>query len=96
MTNNVYFWYVMLKKRQQEIFDAQTGSAQPHIYPKHIAAMTVTDLEPYEIVQFTELVTPLFQTIGINKQENIKLAETRDSLLPKLMSGELDVSDIDI
>lgn len=96
MTNNVYFWYVMFKKRQQEIFDAQTGSAQPHIYPKHIAAMPVTDLEPNEIVQFTKLVTPLFQAIGINKQENIKLAEIRDSLLPKLMSGELDVSDIDI
>ena len=95
MTDNVYFWYVMLKKRQQEIFDAQTGSAQPHIYPKHIAAMPVIDLEPNEIVQFTKLVTPLFQAIGINKQENIKLAEIRDSLLPKLMSGELDVSDID-
>ena len=96
MTDNVYFWYVMLKKRQQEIFDAQTGSAQPHIYPKHIAAMPVIDLEPNEIVQFTKLVTPLFQAIGINKQENIKLAEIRDSLLPKLMSGELDVSDINI
>lgn len=96
MTDNVYFWYVMLKKRQQEIFDAQTGSAQPHIYPKHIAAMPVTDLEPNDIVQFTKLVTPLFQIIGINKQENIKLAEIRDSLLPKLMSGELDVSNIDI
>ncbi|MGR5627956.1 restriction endonuclease subunit S [Thomasclavelia ramosa] len=96
MTDNVYFLYVMLKKRQQEIFDAQTGSAQPHIYPKHIAAMPVIDLEPNEIVQFTKLVTPLFQAIGINKQENIKLAEIRDSLLPKLMSGELDVSDINI
>lgn len=96
MTDNVYFWYVILKKRQQEIFDAQTGSAQPHIYPKHIAAMPVTDLEPNDIVQFTKLVTPLFQIIGINKQENIKLAEIRDSLLPKLMSGELDVSNIDI
>lgn len=95
MTNNVYFWYVMLKKRQQEIFDAQTGSAQPHIYPKHIAAMPVTDLESNDIIQFTKIVTPLFQTIGTNKQENIKLAEIRDSLLPKLMSGELDVSDIE-
>ncbi|WRK55161.1 hypothetical protein SD457_10300 [Coprobacillaceae bacterium CR2/5/TPMF4] len=58
--------------------------------------MPVTDLEPNDIVQFTKLVTPLFQIIGINKQENIKLAEIRDSLLPKLMSGELDVSNIDI
>lgn len=96
MTSNVYFWYVMLKKRQQEIFDAQTGSAQPHIYPKHIAKMPVADFNPNDITKFTELVTPLFQIIGANKQENIKLSETRDTLLPKLMSGELDVSDIDL
>ena len=96
MTNDVYFWYVVLKKRQQEIFDAQTGSAQPHIYPKHIAAMPIIDLKSDDIMQFTEFVTPLFQTIGNNKQENIELAKIRDSLLPKLMSGELDVSDIKI
>lgn len=96
MTNDVYFWYVMLKKRQQEIFDAQTGSAQPHIYPKHIAAMPITDLKSDDIMLFTEFVTPLFQTIGSNKQENIKLAKIRDSLLPKLLSGELDISDIEL
>ena len=36
MTDDVYFWYMLLKKRQKEIYDAQTGSAQPHIYPQHI------------------------------------------------------------
>lgn len=96
MTSNVYFWYIMLKKRQQEIFDAQTGSAQPHIYPKHIAAMPVADFNSNDITKFTELITPLFQIIGANKQENIKLSEIRDSLLPKLMSGELNVSNIDL
>ena len=96
MTDDVYFWYVMLKIRQQEIFDAQTGSAQPHIYPKHIAAMPVIDLNPDNITAFNNIVTPLFQTIGKNKQENIKLAEIRDTLLPKLMSGELDISSIDL
>ena len=39
MTPNVYFWYAFLKLRQQDIFDIQTGSAQPHIYPKHIAEL---------------------------------------------------------
>lgn len=96
MTNDVYFWYVMLKKRQQEIFDAQTGSAQPHIYPKHIAAMPIVELEQEDITQFTSIVTPMFQTIGENKKQNTKLAELRDSLLPRLMSGKLDVSNIAI
>lgn len=96
MTNNVYFWYVILKKRQQEIFDAQTGSAQPHIYPKHIAEMSIGDFKADDIDHYTKIVTPLFQTIGKNKQENVKLSKLRDLLLPKLMSGELDVSNIDI
>ena len=96
MTKNVYFWYVLLKKRQREIYDAQTGSAQPHIYPQHIAAMPITSLNADEINNFTSVVTPIFEMVGHNKGENIRLAAIRDTLLPRLMSGELDVSDIDL
>lgn len=96
MTDDVYFWYVLLKKRQREIFDAQTGSAQPHIYPQHIAAMPVINLKSDTITEFTTLVTPLFKTIGHNKEENIRLVALRNNLLPKLMTGELDVSEIDL
>ena len=96
MTDDVYFWYVMLKKRQKEIYDSQTGSAQPHIYPKHITAMPIGDIVQDDINKFTELVTPLFQAIGNNKQENMFLSSLRDSLLPRLMSGELDISNIDL
>ena len=96
MTKDVYFWYAMLKSRQSEIFDAQTGSAQPHIYPKHIAGLPMGIISPNEIHQYTALVSPLFEKIGANKKENISLASIRDALLPKLMSGEIDVSEIDI
>ena len=96
MTNDVYFWYVLLKKRQTEIFDTQTGSAQPHIYPQHIATMPITNVSNDDISTFTNTVTPIFEKIGHNKVENIRLSALRDTLLPKLMSGELDVSDIDL
>lgn len=96
MTNDVYFWYVLLKKRQTEIFDTQTGSAQPHIYPKHIATMLITNISNDDISTFTNTVTPIFERIGHNKAENIRLSALRNTLLPKLMSGELDVSDIDL
>lgn len=96
MTKDVYFWYVLLKKRQTEIYESQTGSAQPHIYPKHIASMPVCDLKPEEISNFTLLVTPIFSMIHNNKEESIQLSILRETLLPKLLSGELDVSDIDI
>lgn len=96
MTDDVYFWYVLLKKRQREIYDSQTGSAQPHIYPQHIAAMPISDLNFDDVRNYTSIVTPIFEMIGHNKDENARLATTRDTLLPKLISGELDVSDIEI
>ena len=46
------------------------------------------------IQAFCSIVSPMYDTIENNIKENQKLAETRDKLLPKLMSGELDVSDI--
>ena len=96
MTDYVYFWYVLLKKRQKEIYDAQTGSAQPHIYPQHIAAMPIKNLSSDKVDAYTSTVTPIFETIGHNKNENNKLSAIRDTLLPKLMSGELDASNIDL
>lgn len=96
MTKDVYFWFVMLKKRQREIFDAQTGSAQPHIYPQHIAAMTIRSLDQALMSNFTSQVTPLFALIGANKDENDRLTSVRDALLPKLISGEIDVSEIEV
>lgn len=96
MTPDVLFWFVLLKKRQQEIFDAQTGSAQPHIYPQHIAAMPIRAINQEAISLFTTQVSPLFALIGANKNENERLAALRDVLLPKLMSGEIDVSEVEI
>ncbi len=95
MTDDVYFWYTLLKARQEEIFDAQTGSAQPHIYPKHIAAMPIAKLKKDDISKFTKFVTPLFITIGQNKEQNSRLATLRDTLLPHLLTGKINVSDID-
>ena len=95
MTDIVYFWYVLLKKRQKEIFDAQTGSAQPHIYPQHIAAMPIIDLDLDKAKNFNSIVTPFFEAIGANLSQNNELNSIRESILPKLMSGKLDISQIE-
>ncbi|KAA2419277.1 restriction endonuclease subunit S, partial [Alistipes onderdonkii] len=39
---------------------------------------------------------PLFSQIESNKKENIKLSTLRDTLLPKLMSGELSVEEVSL
>ena len=45
-----------------------------------------------ELAEFQSLVSPMYAQIRINAIENNKLKRLRDSLLPKLMSGEIDVS----
>ena len=96
ITKNVYFWYIVLKTRQNEIFDAQTGSAQPHIYPQHIAEMSIGELNIAKVEKYNNLVAPLFKMIGENQNENKKLSQLRDTLLPKLMNGEIDLDNIEI
>ena len=48
------------------------------------------------ITEFDEMIQPIFREIRRLRTENDKLTTLRDNLLPKLMSGELDVSDLDI
>lgn len=55
-----------------------------------IAVLSNTTMNDYD-----ELVSPLFALMKGNEEENRRLSELRDTLLPKLMSGELDVSNID-
>ena len=93
MTTNVYFWYAFLKLRQQDIFDIQTGSAQPHIYPKHIAELSIGNLDKANVKTYTSKVTPLFTKAGANIRENIELKRLRDWLLPMLMNGQATIED---
>jgi putative type-1 restriction enzyme hindVIIP specificity protein len=49
-----------------------------------------------EMTLFTDTITPLFEAIWENQAQNLKLSNMRDTLLPKLMSGELDISNLDL
>lgn len=93
ITPNVYFWYILLKKRQKEIFDAQVGSAQPHIYPKHIAELPMNVVFVEKIAEYNEIVTPIFEKKGQLFLESKRLTSLRDTLLPKLMSGEVKINE---
>ena len=54
-------------------------------------------LPPDSVIEdFCQIVTPMYDLIASNIVENQSLAKTRDSLLPRLMSGELDVSNLDL
>ena len=93
MTPYVYFWHALLKRHQNNIYKIQTGSAQPHIYPSHIASLPVCDLDFGKVADYTERVTPLFTLISKNYKESNQLRALRDWLLPMLMNGQATVSD---
>ena len=52
--------------------------------------------DKHSLVLFKEVVSPMFLKMRYNSLENMRLAELRDALLPKLMSGEIDVSTIQL
>lgn len=93
MTPYVYFWYAYLKSRQQDIYNIQTGSAQPHIYPKHIAELSISDVDNAMVSVYEKKVTPLYNMIRNNSIAIKKLSQLRDWLLPMLMNGQATIDD---
>ena len=92
----IYFWYVFLKLRQNEIYDLQSGSAQPHIYPKHLEELSTDELDIKLVENFNEITSSFFEKIGKNNIENKKLSNLKNYLLPKLMNGKIDVENIEL
>ena len=75
-----------------------TGStnSRQRATPKSTLDFTLC-LPPDSVIEdFCQIVTPMYDLIASNIVENQSLAKTRDSLLPRLMSGELDVSGIQL
>lgn len=91
VTSHIYFFYVYLKFNQKILSDKQEGSAIPHIYPSHIMELMILEYPSILIERFNLLVTPYFQKIKSNQSQIQTLTSLRDTLLPKLMSGEVRV-----
>ncbi len=72
------------------------GSAQVNFGPTHLKKINIA-LPPKQLrVDFNSLVMPLINQSVSLSLESKRLAELRDTLLPKLMSGEIDVSNLSI
>lgn len=92
------FIYCTLKQPEvyHEIVNRGQGSAQPNISAYDIMSIPCVIPSEEAINDFNDIAQPLFDLIISNQRENQQLSELRDSLLPRLMSGELDISDIDL
>lgn len=93
-TKFICYYYLLLKSRQDEITRLQRGSAQPHVYSGDVMSIRILDVPVALVEKFENVVSPLFQKIHVLLRERANLLAQRELLLPKLISGEIDVSDI--
>ena len=82
--------------KSKDLASLNTGSAVPSMTTDILNAMELSIPDANTFYKFENIVAPLYQAMQQNTQESSKLAELRDSLLPRLMSGEIDVTDIDL
>jgi type I restriction enzyme S subunit len=71
-------------------------AAVPGINQQDVNSIWIYHPDNPIVKEYCKWVQPIFTTILRNCSQNVKLSQLRDALLPKLMSGELDVSDIEI
>ena len=73
-----------------------TGAVQPKISQANLRSVQVVIPPQNELDMFNELIRPMFDQIRQHQEQNNTLTAMRDALLPKLMSGEVDISAIQV
>lgn len=89
--DNVFYLYELLNNIRPCIDNLQRGAAQPHVYSKDVNRLKI--LLPAEEVRnkFNDLVKDMHLSIATLMKQNNNLKQQRDLLLPRLMSGKLEV-----
>lgn len=91
-----FVFYTMFSlKKQLDVFNGE-GTVFGSINRNSLNEMPILIPSSEKLDEFEALVSPMDAAIRNNYDEICRLEQLRDSLLPQLMSGELDVSDIDI
>ena len=87
----LHFVYCFLKDNKTTIDNLQKGAAQPHVYAKDINSMELCIPIESVIKSFERTASKYFDTISSLQSQLWLLTEARDRLLPKLMSGAIEV-----
>lgn len=99
-TVNIGKWqlkhYLQSDYFQHQILSFAIGAAQPNYGPSHLKQMHIVNPTSSIGQMYESIVEPLEENIGTLIQKNNILRRKRDLLLPKLISGEVDVSELDV
>lgn len=89
----VYFYTL---KAVDRLKHKASGAVFDAITTRDFEAENIMKLSDDDTKAFLDVAEPIYQAVLNNSIENLRLAELRDSLLPKLMNGEIDVSGIQL
>ena len=92
--NVAKFVYHFVKAK--DLASMNAGSAVPSMTTDILNAMEIVIPPASVLEEFESLVAPMYRAMQENDAQSKKLADLRNALLPKLMSGEIDVSDIQL
>lgn len=100
VTSNMYdkwFYYAWTKHHLERFIAvaADKATTMGHIKRAELSKAEVLIPNKTDYNRIGSLLHPIYDLIISNRIENRKLAEIRDALLPKLMSGEIDISEVD-
>ena len=90
-----YLYQKLLSIKDYLINLGRGGTATLNVNTKTFGNIKIIKPQDDVLSEYEELVTPLFNKIERNQEQSRRLAELRDTLLPKLMSGELKVNEIE-
>lgn len=94
LPNVAKFVYHFVKAK--DLASMNAGSAVPSMTTDILNAMEVVIPSASALEEFESLVAPMYEAMEANDVQSKALSQMRDTLLPKLMSGEIDVSDVQI
>lgn len=90
-TDNIYYVYELLNNIRNVINNFQRGAAQPHVYPKDVNRIKLILPSKELMLKANGRLEIMYNEIYNFQKQNSLLARQRDLLLPRLMSGKLEV-----
>ena len=93
-----YLYFTLYNKQNKEMLERLAGAkaAQPGLNQTELKSLKINICNKEFIKKFENEVKPIMESIANNSLENKKLVELRDTLLPKLMNGEINLDKIEI
>ena len=92
--NSFLYSFLMSGNYEEKILSMGYGSAQPNVNPSQIENIDIIYPNEEKLFSFLNISNPIFNKVLYNNNQIQSLAKTRDTLLPKLMSGQVRVNNI--